>query len=151
MPEAVTALIRLLGDDREDNRRTKGGGRPIELTGPEFHRSAAEKYLCVNPRIPDEMAPGEFPEQGLGPGHRGPGRIQVADVAGYGQPDLRSGQPSRNLVGGGKTLEDAFRCGERRTVMDAVNAGHLERGLYEQGMRLGPRRLGGHALEPLGE
>src|SRR5580692_2773731 len=101
--------------------------------------------------MPGEIVSGAHPEQGLGPGDRGLGRIQVADAAGYGQPDLRRSQPGRDFVGNGKALKDAFRRGERRTALDAVSAGQLKRSFHKQGMSLGPGRLRRHALEPLGE
>ena len=39
--------------------------------------------------MPGELASGDLPGKGFGPGDRGQGRIQVADAAGNGQPDLR--------------------------------------------------------------
>jgi hypothetical protein len=101
--------------------------------------------------MPGEIVSSDLPEQGLGPSGRGLGRVQVAHAAGYGQPDLRSSQPSWDFVGSGKALKDAFRRGERRIALDGVSAGQLKRSFHKQGMRLRPGRLRRHALEPLGE
>ena len=84
------------------------------------------------------MASGDLPEQGLGRGDRGQGRVQVAGAAGHGQPDLGSGQPGRDFTGNGKALKQAFRRGQRRTVRNGASGGQLERGFHQQGVRPRP-------------
>ena len=74
-----------------------------------------------------------------GPGDRGGRRrVQVADAAGDGQPDLRSGQPGRDFLGRGKAVKDGLRRGERGAIglAIAVSRRSFQGGGHEQDLWL---------------
>ena len=81
-------------------------GRLGQLTRPQLDGSAAGQHAGPDLRMPGELAARDGADQQLRTGSGRRRRHQVPGAQGSGEADNRGGQPGRDLLIGGKTLQE---------------------------------------------